>query len=173
MPRIADLALTEYNPYYANYIKYVGELSLRSALDESAAELLEFLNHVEEERTGFAYAPGKWTVAQCLQHVIDTERIFSYRALCIARGDKTPLPGFEQNDYAEIASVSERRFLDMVKEFRVVRKGTIALFNSLTDNDIVRTGTMSGGGVSVRALGFIISGHVYHHAKVYREKYGK
>jgi hypothetical protein len=169
--RISDLRPKEYNPFYANYVKYVGDLSLRSALDESAAELLEYLNHVDDSRTDFAYAPGKWTIAQSLQHIIDTERIFSYRVLRIARGDKTPLPGFEQNDYANVANVSGRRFLDMIEEFRVVRQGTVALFNSLTEEDVLRTGTMSGGGVSVRALGFIISGHVYHHAKLYREKY--
>lgn len=171
MSRITDLRPDEYNEYYGKYIKNVGELSLRSALDESAAELLEYLNNVDEGRMDFAYAPGKWTIAQSLQHIIDTERIFSYRALCIARGDKTALPGYEQDDYAAVASVTGRRFLDMIDEFRVVRQASIALFNSFTEEDILRTGTMSGGGVSVRALGFIISGHAYHHAKLYQDKY--
>lgn len=171
MPRITDLNENEYAPYYGRYIKNVGELNLRTALDESAAELLEYLNHLDESRMDFAYAPGKWTIAQSLQHIIDTERIFSYRALRIARGDKTPLPGYEQDDYAGVATVSGRRFQDMIEEFRMVRQASIALFKSFTDEDILRTGNMSGGGVSVRALGFMISGHVYHHAKLYREQY--
>jgi len=171
MPRITDISPEEYDPYFGKYINNVGELSLRTALDESAAELLEYLNHLDESRMDFAYAPGKWTIAQSLQHIIDTERIFSYRALRIARGDKTPLPGYEQDDFAGVATVSGRRFQDMIEEFRVVRQASIALFKSFTDEDVLRTGTMSGGGVSVRALGFMISGHVYHHAKLYREKY--
>ncbi|MFT5998864.1 MAG: hypothetical protein ACI81P_001319 [Neolewinella sp.] len=171
--RITDLQPTEYHQYYANYIGYVGDLSLRSALDESEAQLLEYLTYVTEERSNFAYAPGKWTIAQSLQHIIDTERIFSYRALRIGRGDVTPLPGYEQDDYAAVADVSDRRFLDMIDEFRTVRASTKALFKSFTKEDVVRLGRMSGGPASVRALGFIISGHVYHHAKLYQEKYGK
>jgi len=171
MSRITDLRPDEFNAYYGRYIDQVGEIGIPAALNESAAQLTDYLTNVAEDRVDFAYAPGKWTIAQSLQHIIDTERIFSYRALCIARGDKTPLPGYEQNDYADVANLSERRFRDMIEEFRLVRKSTIALFKSFTEEDMVRTGTMSGGGVSVRALGFIISGHVYHHAKLYAEKY--
>lgn len=170
--RITDLQPTEYHEYYARYIKNVGDLSLRSSMDESEAQLLEYLIHVPEERASYAYAPGKWTIAQSLQHIIDTERIFSYRALRIGRGDETPLPGYDQDDFAAVADVSDRRFQDMIDEFRTVRAATKALFNSFTEADVIRMGTMSGGPASVRALGFIISGHVYHHAKLYREKYG-
>jgi uncharacterized damage-inducible protein DinB len=169
--KTTDLAPTEYNAYYAGYIGYVPDIGIRAALDESAAQLTDYLTEVSEERTNYAYAPGKWTIAQSLQHVIDTERIFAYRALCIARGDQTPLPGFEQNDYAAVANVTDRRFRDMIEEFRMVRATTIALFKSFTDEDVLRTGTMSGGAISVRALGFIVSGHAYHHAKLFREKY--
>lgn len=171
--RITDLQPTEYHEYYGRYINHVGDLSLRSSLDESEALLLEYINHVSEERANFAYAPGKWTIAQSLQHIIDTERIFSYRALRIGRGDVTPLPGYDQDDFAAVANVSGRRFQDMVEEFQLVRAATKALFKSFTEEDILRLGTMSGGPASVRAIGFIISGHVYHHAKLYREKYGK
>ena len=169
--RISDLGTGEFHPYYGNYVNYVGELSLLSALDESAAQLLEYLTHVDEARTNYAYAEGKWTIAQSLQHIIDTERIFSTRALRIARGDETPLPGFDQNDYAAAAAVDHRRFQDMIEEFRLVRAGTIALFKSFTGEDMLRLGTASGSPTSVRALGFISAGHVYHHAKLYREQY--
>jgi hypothetical protein len=171
MSKTSDLRPDEYNAFYAGYINYVGDIGIPAALDESATQLTEYLTNVAEDRTDFAYAPGKWTIAQSLQHIIDTERIFSTRALRIARGDQTPLPGYEQNDYAEVANVTERRFRDMIEEFRTVRFGTIALFKSFTEQDLLRMGTMSGGSASVRALGFIICGHVFHHAKLYKEKY--
>lgn len=171
MSKISDLRPDEFNAFYAGYINHVGNIGIPAALDESATQLTEYLTNVADDRTDFAYAPGKWTIAQSLQHVIDTERIFSTRALRIARGDQTPLPGYEQNDYAEVANVSERRFRDMIEEFRTVRSGTIALFKSFTEADLLRMGTVSGGSASVRALGFIISGHVFHHAKLYNEKY--
>jgi len=169
--RTSDLGPNEYDAYYAGYVAEVSDLGILTALEESAAQLTEYLTHVPEERVGYAYAPGKWTIAQSLQHVIDTERIFAYRALAIARGDQTSLPGFDQNDYAEVASLTNRRFRDMIEEFRAVRTSTIALFKSFTNEDLHRLGTMSGGPASVRALGFIISGHAYHHAKLYREVY--
>lgn len=171
MSKTSDLRPDEFNAFYAGYVANVGDQGILTALSESAAQLTDYLTYVVEDRTGFAYAPGKWTIAQSLQHVIDTERIFSTRSLRIARGDATPLPGYEQNDYAEVADISERRFRDMIEEFRMVRAGTIALFKSFTEADLLRMGTVSGGSASVRAIGFIISGHVYHHAKLYVEKY--
>lgn len=167
-----DLTPNEFAPYYARYIAKIPDITLRSALDESMAALLEYLTHVPEDRIDFAYAPGKWTVRECLQHIIDTERIFAYRALRIGRHDKTPLPGFEQDEYAAAADVSQRRFKDMIEEFRLIRQTSILLFNSFTAADLLRMGTMSGGNVSVRGLGFIICGHVFHHADLYQEKYG-
>ncbi|MEM9259000.1 MAG: DinB family protein [Bacteroidota bacterium] len=170
--RANDLSDHEFAPYYARYIAKIPDITLRSALDESMAALLEYLTHVPEDRVDYAYAPGKWTIRQCLQHIIDSERIFAYRALRISRGDETPLPGFEQDDYAAAAKVAHRSFMGMVEEFRLVRQTTIHLFKSLSEEDLLRMGTMSGGSVSVRGLGFIICGHVFHHAELYREKYG-
>ena len=170
--KVTDVTAAEYAPYYANYVGLVPEISLRSALDESAAALLEFLTHVPEDREDYAYAEGKWTIKQCLQHVIDTERIFAYRALAIARGDKTALPGFDQDEYVAAADLSGRSFAKMIEEFRHLRQSTFIMFKSFTDADLLRTGTMSGTAVSVRALGFIICGHALHHVKLYREKYG-
>lgn len=169
--RVSDLSAGEYAPYYANYVGKVPDISLRSALDESAAALLDYLTHVPEDRVDHAYAPGKWTIKECLQHIIDTERIFAYRALTIARGDQTALPGFDQDDYVKTVDVSCRSYLKMIEEFRQLRQSHLTMFKSFTACDVQRTGTMSGTPASARALGFIMAGHVFHHAELYRNKY--
>ena len=171
--RVSELPTSEYNEYYAGYIAKIPDVSLRSALDESSAALLDYLNYVPEDKADYAYAPGKWTIKECLQHIIDTERVFAGRALRIGRGDQAPLPGFDQNEFAAVANVDHRRWLDMVKEFRVVRQANQFLFDSLTDADLARIGQMSGHPASCRAIGFILCGHVFHHAQLYREKYGE
>lgn len=170
--KVNEITPEEYAPFYANYINKVPDISLRSALDESLAELVMYLTHVPEDRFDHAYAPGKWTIKECLQHIIDTERIFAYRALAIARGDKTPLPGFDQDDYMRKVDLSGRSFRKMIEEFRALRKSNLTMFKSLTATDLNRVGTMSDTTISVRALGFIMAGHVFHHAELYREKYG-
>ncbi|MFT7121455.1 MAG: putative damage-inducible protein DinB [Neolewinella sp.] len=170
--RVEDVTPAEYASFYAGYIGRVPDVSLRSALNESAAELLEYLTHVPESRVDFSYAPGKWTIRQCLQHIIDTERIFAYRSLRIARGDKTPMPGFDQDEYVNSADVTGRSFRKMIEEFRQLRQSNLIMFNSFTDENFLEIGTMSGGPASVRAIGFIMAGHVFHHAELYRDKYG-
>ncbi|MEO0733324.1 MAG: DinB family protein [Bacteroidota bacterium] len=170
--RPSHLQEDEYAPYYANYIRQVPDLTLPSALDESLAELLAYLTQVPAEREDYAYAPGKWTIKQTLQHIIDTERVFAYRALRFARADATPLPGFDQDQFAVTAQVAHRAFADMIEELRLLRAANLQLFVGFTETDLLRTGTMSGGTASVRALGFILCGHVYHHARLYRENYG-
>lgn len=169
--RPSDLSPSEYASYYAGYVSKVPDVGIRAALDESEAALTEYLTYVADDRTSYAYAPGKWTIAQSLQHIIDTERIFAYRALRIARGDETPLPGFEQDDYAAAAPADHRKFKEMIEEFRLLRATTVALFSSFNEEELRRTGIMSGSPISVRALGFIMSGHVFHHAQLYRERY--
>ena len=170
--RVTDLPTNEYGQFYAGYIKLIPDVTLRSALNESAAALIEVASHATEEQYDYAYAPGKWTVKECMQHVLDTERIFLVRALRIARGDQTPLPGFDQDDFASVANVKGRNFKKMIEEFRHVRQSSIIMFRSFTEEDLLRIGTMSGSKASPRAIGFILSGHVFHHAKLYREKYG-
>jgi len=170
--RPQDLRPDEYAAFYAGYIGKVPDITIRSALDESLASLLDYLTHVPDDRVDYAYAPGKWTIKQSLQHILDTERIFAYRALRIARQDTTPLPGFDQDDYAASAEVSKRSFREMIEEFRLLRQTNILLFKSFTDESLQRMGTMSGGSASVRGIGFIMCGHVFHHAQLYREKYG-
>lgn len=170
--KVSALPASEYNEYYARYIQQIPDVSLISALDESAAALLEVLVHVPEDKVDYAYAPGKWTVKECLQHIVDTERVFAGRALRIGRGDEALLPGFDQDAFANVADVSERRWLNMIEEFRVVRKSSSILFKSLTEKDLARIGHMSGAPASCRAIGFILSGHAFHHANLYQERYG-
>ena len=169
------LAPTEYADYYAGYLSAVPEdLQLATVLEESVGELTEWLKHVNSrEGELYAYAPGKWTVVQSLQHIIDTERIFSYRALCFARGESQPLPGFDQNEYAAVAGPDNRPLSDLFEELELVRASTRYLFKGMTDEELLKTGSMSGYVHSVRAIGFIIAGHSYHHARIYRDFYGK
>lgn len=117
------------------------------------------------------YAPGKWTVKDVIQHVIDTERIFAYRALRFARNDKTLLPGFEQNDYAVIAEATHRELKDLLEEYIAVRTATIQLFKSFTHEMLMREGQTASGTVTVSGIGFAIVGHTKHHMGVLKEKY--
>lgn len=167
-----DLTTAEYAPYYAGYVGLTAGRDLPEALNESAVQLVAYLEEAGEARRDHAYAPGKWTVGQCLQHVIDSERVFAYRALRIGRGDKTPLPGFDQDEFAAVARVDHRTLAELTEAFRTVRQATVQLFAGFTAADLERMGTMSGGPASVRALGFIIAGHAFHHERLYREKYG-
>ncbi|THH41043.1 DinB family protein [Neolewinella litorea] len=169
---VTDLTASEYPSFYAGYVGLVPPtISLRSAFDDSAAGLTEYLNEIAEDRENYAYAPGKWTIKECLQHLIDTERVFSYRALRLGRHDATPLPGFEQDDYAAQADVSGRDFKRMIAEFELVRKSTMALFSGLGADDLSFRGTVNGGPMSCRAIGFITCGHTYHHLNLYRDRY--
>jgi hypothetical protein len=126
---------------------------------------------VPDARGHIAYAPGKWTLNESLQHVVDAERVFTYRALRIGRGDITPLPGFEQDDWVPLSGANNRRLSEIVDEFTAVRASTIALFGGLPSEAWDRRGTASGHPVSVRALAFKCAGHALHHEGIFREKY--
>lgn len=156
--------------YYRRYLEYRPEGSLLSALSgqlEETFRVVDSLGVAADHR----YAPGKWSVKEVLVHLADTERVFGYRALRIARGDATPLPGFEQDDYvvpAELAPLT----LDGVKaEFAAVRASTVALFRGLTDEALLRTGTASGVTFTPRGIAWIIAGHEVHHRAVLDERY--
>ena len=169
---VSDLAPDEYAAFYRGYLDLVPEgQDLRQALAESGQALVEHLRNVPAARADFRYAPGKWTVREALQHVIDTERIFSVRALRLGRHDPTPLPGFDQDDYAANASVADRPLSELVEELWLLRRGTLALHSGLQATDLAFTGTVSGGPMSCRAMLFIAAGHTYHHLRVYRERY--
>lgn len=165
-------AATEYPSFYAGYVASVRDGDIRDIGREGKDELATTLGGIAESRGGYRYAEGKWTIKTLIGHMIDAERIFSYRALRLARGDKTPLPGFEENAYAISARSDERAVADLVSEMLDVRTSTIRLFNSIPDDAWDQSAMVSVGEVTVRALAYITVGHARHHLTVLRERYG-
>jgi hypothetical protein len=164
-------AADEYAPYYETYIGKVKDGEIVDILAEQSDALRGLFARVPQEKGLFAYAPGKWTLNESLLHVADTERVFSHRALRIGRGDRTPLPGFEHNDWVPLSGANARTLASIVEEFTAVRAATLALFRALPDDAWDRRGTASGFSVSVRALAFKCAGHALHHEGIIREKY--
>jgi len=170
--RIDRPAAGEYAPYFERYVGRVPEGDVLPVLERQRSELRAAFSGVSEERGGFRYAPGKWTVRELLGHVIDTERIFAYRALCIARGEAAPLPGFEQDPYVANAGHDRWTLAELLDDFDSVRRSNLAMLTHLDDAAVRRAGTSSGHATSVRAIAYILAGHVRHHLGVLAEKYG-
>lgn len=162
---------SEYLPYYGKYIDRVPDGDLVKTLRAQLDETLALVRGLDDEQGGHRYAPGKWSIREVLQHVIDAERIFAYRALRIARGDATPLASFDENAYAEASNADARTLADLSDELEHVRLSTLALLRPLDGEALARRGTASGAEVSVRALAWIIAGHELHHVSVLRERY--
>jgi len=170
--KITDLQPNEYAAYYNTYLPLVNdEWSLTEELEVSVHDFIRFVQDIPMDKHDYSYAKGKWTIKDIIQHLIDSERIFSYRALRFARNDNTELPGFDENLYASTANGSERKLQEMLTELALVRQSTIMLFRSFSPDDLLKAGIASGNNVSVRALGFIIIGHQNHHIKVFKERY--
>lgn len=165
-------AQNEYDSYYHRYISLVPDEDILIALDQQLSETLILLRGLSEQHGTFRYEPGKWSVKEILGHLIDTERIMSYRALCIARADRSSFPGFEQDDYVKNANFDKRSVSSLSREFEQVRRATIALFRNLDPEAWERRGVASNVEVSVRALAYIIAGHELHHKSVLKERYG-
>src|SRR5271154_1485129 len=157
--------------FYKNYVKQIEETDLIQALRISGHRMLELVHFIKEEKSDYRYAEGKWTIRELLCHVIDAERIFAYRALRFARQDKTPLSGFEENDYAPRANASGRSLKKIADEMAHLRSSTIDLFEGFTPEMLMFKGTASNSELSVVALGFIIAGHETHHRKILMERY--
>ena len=164
-------AADEYAPFYAGYIARVPDGDLCATLGAQLVDTLTLVRGIPEARGADRYATGKWSIKQVLGHVIDTERIMSYRALRIARGDATPLPGFEQDDYVPAGEFDRRTLADLVEELVAVRHATIQLLRHLDPAALARRGTANGTPVSARALAYIIAGHERHHVAILRAKY--
>ena len=162
----------EYGAYYGRYISLVPESDIVAALEAQAAAIERWPARVTHERETTAYAPGKWTVRQVLGHLSDAERIFSYRALRISRGDTTPLPGFEEGPYVARSTYAEVPFQMLVAELVALRRANLPLFRRLDDAGWSAIGEASGMPVTVRALAFMMVGHIRHHAAVLKDRYG-
>lgn len=158
---------------YKNYVKQVDESDVLQALRISGHRTQELVHAIKPERADFAYAPGKWTIRELLCHMIDAERIFTYRALRFSRNDKTPLEGFDENTYAPQANASARSLKKIADEMGHLRTSTIDLFESFNEEMLIRKGSANKNEISLVALGFIIAGHEMHHCKVLAERYLK
>ncbi|WP_339920238.1 DinB family protein [uncultured Flavobacterium sp.] len=166
-----QLPNTEYAPYYAGYVHVLDDVNMIEELEICLHDFIKFVQNIPMDKFDYRYAEGKWTIKDIIQHLIDTERVFSYRAMRISRNDKTPLPGFEENDYVDNTKANERNLQGLLTELAVVRQSTLALFKSFSEEQLTRMGVASNSPVSVRAIGFIIIGHQKHHQKVFQERY--
>jgi hypothetical protein len=161
----------EYAEFYANYISKVPGTDFLGVLEAQRLQMLHLFAGRSERDGSFRYAAGKWTVKEILGHITDSERIFTYRALRIGRGDQTPLPGFEQDDFVRNGGFAARTLADLAEEFEAVRIASIALFRSFDEEALSRRGVASEKEVTVRALGFITAGHQIHHRMILEERY--
>ena len=161
----------EYDPYYEHYVSLVPEDDIKSVLAAQPAELKALIGSVPETKGTYAYADGKWTIKQMLGHLIDGERMFAYRIFRISRGDETPIEGFEQDPYIENANSNGRPFADLLTEFSLLREANMIFFNNLKDDAWTRVGTANQRQISVRALAWIMAGHIRHHTGVLNERY--
>ena len=160
----------EYPQWGEQYISLVEADDVLPILEKQATEFPDFLNNFIE-KADYAYAPGKWTVKELAGHLVDTERILCFRLLCFARGEKTELPGFDEDDYVSHAHFSDRSLHSLGEEFSLMRKSNLYLFKSLHEEELNRGGIASGRYISVRALLFIIAGHIIHHTRILKERY--
>lgn len=153
------------------YINQVEETDIVKALNKSERRLMKCLKSIPHKKIDHAYADGKWTIRELLQHMIDAERVFTFRAVWFARRDPQPLPGFDEKSWAAAMDISKRNWKDMISEFKSLRKATIAMFETFTEEDLTAIGTASGNQISVTAIGFVVSGHINHHVKIINERY--
>jgi hypothetical protein len=164
---------TEYAPYYEKYLSLVREDDVLAAMESQRAGLLALLRGVSEAEGNVRHPPYTWSVKEVVGHLADTERVFGYRALRFARGDTTPLPGFDENAYAREAKFDRVALQDLASEWEALRRSHLLLFHNLGEEAWARSGEANGNAVSVRALAFILVGHTRHHEAILRQRLGK
>tara|TARA_R110002167_G_scaffold54785_24_gene156107 strand:- start:5358 stop:5873 length:516 start_codon:yes stop_codon:yes gene_type:complete len=169
--KTSDLKFDGEMPFYKTYIDTLGEVDMMEALENQLVNFPKFMNSISEHKLNYAYGEGKWTVMQVLVHIIDTERVFQYRALRFSRGDKTPLPGFDQDLFIAGALHHSYTRESVIAEYKAVRTSTIALYKSMDAVSLLLPGTASGLEWSAAKLGFVISGHQRYHRDILRERY--
>lgn len=157
--------------YFEHYINLVSESDINSALKNNHQTTLRFLKSIPSSQFNYQYAPNKWTIKEVINHIIDTERVFSYRVLCFSRGETQVLPGFDENVYAANSGLSKVAFEDLVMEFDIVRQATIIQFSHLSNDKLLLKGKSAAGENNVLSLGYMIAGHTQHHINVIKERY--
>jgi uncharacterized damage-inducible protein DinB len=166
-----QLPVHEYSSFFKGYIQALENVHLIEELEISLHDFIKFVQNIPMDKFEYAYSEGKWTIKEIIQHIIDTERILSYRALRFSRKDNTPLASFNENDYVVFSNAKDRNLQDLLSELSSVRKATLALYKSFSQEQLKGIGTASDQEISVRALGFVIIGHQKHHQKVFQERY--
>ena len=166
-----QLPINEYADFYKSYIQALEDVELIEELEICLHDFIRFVQNIPMDKFDYRYAEGKWTIKEIIQHLIDSERVFSYRALRISRNDKTPLPGFDENEYVANSNGNKRNLQGLLTELAVVRQATLSLFNSFSQEQLQYVGIASENQISVRAIGFIIIGHQKHHQKIFAERY--
>jgi len=166
-----ELLENEYAGHFGTYIRESGDGDLIEELEISLHAFIRFVQDIPMDKFDYRYAPGKWTIKDIIQHILDCERIFAYRALRFSRNDQTPLPSFEEDDYANSTNSNGRSIQDLLTELSALRHSTLLFYKSLSEEQLKRIGTASNNQISVRALGFVIIGHQKHHQKVFEERY--
>ena len=168
---MANVDLSSVPPFYHNYIAQVKPAELNEAFKIHVTEFAGFLETIPEDKWDFRYAEGKWSIREVVQHIIDAERVFAYRALRFARKDATPLPGFDENLFAANSKADKRSWDKLVEEFKLVRRSSELMFQSFDEDQLEAGGIASGHPNYVLALGFVIIGHSAHHQKITKERY--
>lgn len=161
----------DYPEYYQRYFKYIKSELGTKQLEEQCIDLQQMVSLIPFDKEDFVYAPGKWTVREILGHLNDSERIFGYRALCIARNEQQKLPGWDENEYVVSGGFNKRTYYDLLHEFSIIRESNISLFKSLSPNDLIKTGIANNQKISVQALFCALFGHVSHHLEIIRTRY--
>lgn len=168
---IKALSTQEYPAYFQPYIEQAGDEDIRLVLKQNHFMVIDFINSISTDKLTYRYAEGKWSIKDIILHLIDTERVFAYRALRIARKDKTVRSGFDQDDFAVQAGADDRDIDSLLAEYQSVRNATISLFESFDSNALIEVGQVEAGDLSVRAIAFIIVGHENHHLRMIKQKY--
>ena len=166
-----QLGSDEYNSYYQPYIDKVEDVELLGALKRNGQSVMSFLKSIDENKLCYRYAEGKWSIKEIILHLIDTERVFAYRALCIARNGKEELPGFDQDIFVLHSHADNRSIDDLLSEYESVRMSTVSLFASFNHKILTAIGIANNSQLSVRAAAFIILGHEKHHLQIINERY--
>ncbi|TJY33445.1 DinB family protein [Pontimicrobium aquaticum] len=169
---IADtLSSKEFNSYYKPYINLVNESDIVLSLQQSFDETITFLSSIPDDKWLYSYAKGKWTIKEIIQHILDTERVFAYRAMCFSRKESIALPGFDQDMYLENSNANTRTKDGLIEEYKAIRNASITLYKSFTKQMLLHVGIASDNPLSVRAAGYIIVGHEKHHCNIIKARY--